>query len=104
MNAHHWPLLSKTVLAYVKPHFSRWTSEDDKGDDADEGLIDSINVERDSTFTGTKSGQLLEEVFSLRTKAYDLTNSIKVQSIPTRVQRHNSYSPTSLVGAAKLRN
>ena len=99
MNAHHWPGLSKIVVAYVKTDFSRWTWEGDQSDDMDEyGSADIMDAERDSAF---ENGQLLEEVFLLRTKVYHLANNIQAKSILNRVQRHNSYSS---VGTAKLPN
>jgi hypothetical protein len=71
MNARHWLRLSKTVLAYVKTDFSRWTWEGDEGDDMDEdGSTDIVDVETDDASAGTKGGQVLKEVFPLQTKVY----------------------------------
>ncbi|KAF8970177.1 hypothetical protein BDZ97DRAFT_129642 [Flammula alnicola] len=62
ITARDWPQLSKTVLAYVKTDFSRWTWEGDESDDVDEdGSTDIINVDMDSSSAGTKNGGLLKQ-------------------------------------------
>jgi hypothetical protein len=78
----HWPDLSKTALPYIKTDFGRWTSEGDESDDEEEdGSIDIINMDMDSSSAGTKGGGLLKQVFPLRIsfKVYASANKNKSQ-------------------------
>ena len=98
--AQYWPQLSKTVLPYVKPDFSRWTLEGDESDIVDEdNSIDVINMDIGSSSAETEGGNHLTSVFhwQIGFEVYifndENDSQIKAQPYPVskRQQSHKSY-------------
>lgn len=86
------------MLAYVKTDFNQWTWERDECDE--DGSTDIINVDTDSSSTGTKSGEPLKLVFPSRIEleVYIFNNEdesqIKAQPhlVSKRQLPHQSYA------------